>query len=302
LKDSYLMTKEIADGMVRIAALTDRLRHAAVLRALNAAIELDANAKRLDLAKRAAEYDERTAQAAADLEKEQIRAAHYAENLIQTKESELELNKKLLAVDLARAEAALLLAQRQLGSESDVAKAESALAEFEIKASKTYAADAANIKRADESTRMKMGFLSSDFNPEDRKKRNAALAEATQQQEENNARLWEERRQLQKELDEAKRRTDQAAIDKAAAEVQRIQNEMNKPQPEVPGKGVPATDALLGVGNFLGAGRGLIGNIQQQQLEDQRQTNVHLDNHGRTLGRIENKLGTTSGNTIEVPE
>lgn len=67
------------------------------------------------------------------------------------------------------------------------------------------------------------------------------------------------------------------------------------------GAAAQAGDALTSVGNFLGSGSGMINNIAQQQLDEVKMTNRHLDGHGKKLDRIAEKLTTGSGSTIEVP-
>lgn len=62
-----------------------------------------------------------------------------------------------------------------------------------------------------------------------------------------------------------------------------------------------SSDALTSVGNFLGAGRGMVESINQQLLAEQRTANRHHDTANKILNKIADKLSTTSGQTIEVP-
>lgn len=63
-----------------------------------------------------------------------------------------------------------------------------------------------------------------------------------------------------------------------------------------------ASDALTSVGNFLGAGRGVVNSIEQQQLDELKTQNRHLVSHGKTLTQIADKLTTTATEGgIEVP-
>ena len=69
------------------------------------------------------------------------------------------------------------------------------------------------------------------------------------------------------------------------------------------GLGGMSSDALTSVGNFLGAGTGLIGSIQQQHLDEARKQTAQLMEHGKKLDKVVTNTApsSSSGGSIEVP-
>lgn len=291
LKNSYLMTNQIADGMVRIAAMADRLRMLSELRALTASLGLGTNAANLARQKSAADYDSAAADAAADLAKEKLKADFYAKNTIMTKEKELALEKQLLAIDEKRAQEKVTSAEQKMAEAVEVAKAQAELAAFNLKADQQYAADEAAIKKAEADNPLVRGIFSTEATKESRLKRAAAIAAATQQAEENKARLWEERQKAEKDLVEAQRRNGQGEIDAARANLLRIQNAMNAPQSPMTKTTAGRTlssggDSLVRIGNFLGSTRGKIEALTEKQVNILQRIEMNTRNLGGSSGAV----------------
>jgi hypothetical protein len=123
LYDSYTGAEQLREGMKRVKLMTedldDRIRNRLAASVQKLAESLNA----IKLAKSGADYDQRAADAAADLEKAFLKNEFLLEKKIHTKEEELELEKQLLAVDLKRAIAAADIAKKAMDESEGVASA-----------------------------------------------------------------------------------------------------------------------------------------------------------------------------------
>jgi hypothetical protein len=64
----------------------------------------------------------------------------------------------------------------------------------------------------------------------------------------------------------------------------------------------PYTDSLLAVGNFLGSGRGAVGSIEQQSLDEAKAQTRILTEQGKYIKTIAKNTEKTAGNSMEIPE
>jgi hypothetical protein len=187
------VTKQLERGLVAIAAKRKVLRAEDIN-------ETNAKIRELRQQKELIQNQNEVADAAAELSKQEAKAEFYSKNVVHSKREELELEQKLLAIELERAEAKA----KQL-QDSEIAR-QTAIAEAEVALKK--ANDAYDIAHA-EDVKKAYGVNTSKVTPFQDVMLIDAINDATD------------------ELEFQKEKNDQSGMDKARAEVLRIKNQIS---------------------------------------------------------------------------
>lgn len=230
LSKSHFLTDKIAEGFRKIASATQLLaiKQQTRLNDLQREADLLLRISKIRDEQRAA--GEKMADTNADEEKEKIRAAFILKG-IRTKETELELEKQLLRVDLERAKAKRDQIEADVKSgvlnATELAEKEAALARFNASALEQQTAAEKKVTDAKKAYFGKAGFLSGETDPKVFAEDQKNLLDAKMQEEETRVRLIAERKQLEKEAADARAKSPEQALKAAQVAVTAINNQLS---------------------------------------------------------------------------
>lgn len=217
LYDAHVGTERVLEGFKRVKAMTETLDAKIADRLTSKINELDSRLKAIARSRAESSNQLSGGDAKAELEKE-ILSFEFSEKKVKTKEDELELQKQLLAIDLKRAMAAEEAAKKAMGESEPVVKAQLQLEqlnqEFDAK-EKAYRKTESEIFRGAANP-----ATGNRWTPEE------SRAELRKWDVESSG-LRRQISEANKDLESAKTASGQGEVDRATANVLRIQSQIN---------------------------------------------------------------------------